>query len=80
VEKDRTLRAAVDDNQRRFYEAAFPVIGQLMQDMGASVILDKQTIILSLQRIDVTDQAIARIDAAIGDGSKLPDVVPAPQP
>jgi Skp family chaperone for outer membrane proteins len=80
VEKDRALLQAVEENQRRFYEAAFPVIGQLMQDMGASVVLDKQTIILSLQRIDVTDQVIARIDAAIGDGSKLPDVVPAPEP
>jgi Skp family chaperone for outer membrane proteins len=80
VEKDRALRAAVEDNQRRFFEVAFPVIGQLMQDMGASVVLDKQSIILSLQRIDVTDQVIARIDAAIGDGSKLPDAPPAPQP
>jgi Skp family chaperone for outer membrane proteins len=80
VEKDRKSRGAVEENQKRFYAAAFPVIGQLMQDMGASVVLDKQTIILSLQRIDVTDAAIARIDAAIGDGSKLPDVAPPPQP
>lgn len=80
VEKDRKLRQAVEENQRRFYAAAFPVIGQLMQDMGASVVLDKQTIILSLQRIDVTDEAIARIDVAIGDGSNLPDTVPTPQP
>jgi Skp family chaperone for outer membrane proteins len=80
VEKDRRLRQAVEDNQQQFYKAAFPVIGQLMQDMGASVVLDKQSIILSLQRIDVTDAAIARIDAALGDGSKLPDAVPPPQP
>ena len=80
VEKDRKLRQASEENQRRFYEVAFPVIGQLMQDMGASVVLDKATIILSLQRIDVTDAAITRIDAAIGDGSKLPDTPPAPQP
>lgn len=80
VEKDRTLRQAVDESQRRFYAAVVPVIGQLMQDMGASVVLDKQTIILSLQRLDMTDTAIARIDAAIGDGSNLPDATPVPAP
>jgi Skp family chaperone for outer membrane proteins len=80
VEKDRSLRQASEENQRRFYAAAFPVIGQLMQDMGASVVLDKRSVVLSSRRIDVTDTAIARIDAAIGDGSKLPEAPPAPQP
>jgi Skp family chaperone for outer membrane proteins len=80
VEKDRRLRQSAEEDERRFYEQAFPIIGQLMQDMGASVILDKQTIILSLQRVDVTDAAIVRIDAVLGDGSAPPVPAPTPQP
>jgi Skp family chaperone for outer membrane proteins len=70
--KYTALTAAHEADQRRFLQVAVPVIGQLMQDMGAVVVMDKQTIFLSLQRIDMTDVAITRVDAAIGDGSTLP--------
>jgi hypothetical protein len=45
-----------------------PILGQLMVDRGAFAILDRRSVLLSLGSIDVTDDAIARIDTAIGDG------------
>ncbi len=76
--KYNTLTAANDEDRRRFFvEIAAPVIAQTMQDMGAVAVLDKQSIILSLQSIDVTGQVIARIDATVGDGTTVP---PEPQP
>jgi Skp family chaperone for outer membrane proteins len=79
--KYTALTAAHDEDQRRFFvEIAAPVIAQTMQDMGAVAVLDKQSIILSLQSIDVTAEVIARIDATMGDGTSPQPVVPAPAP
>ncbi len=66
------LTTAHEDAKRRFLEAAVPIIGQLMQEQGAVAVMDKATIFLSLQRIEITDLAIARLDAAIGDGTTAP--------
>jgi Skp family chaperone for outer membrane proteins len=78
--KYTALTTAHDEDRRQFFvEIAAPVIAQTMQDMGAVAVLDKQSIILSLQSIDVTTQVIARIDATVGDGSTpVPDAPPQP--
>jgi Skp family chaperone for outer membrane proteins len=79
--KYTALTAAHDEDRRRFFvQIAAPVIAQTMQDMGAVAVLDKQSIILSLQSIDVTAQVIARIDATVGDGARPPPTDPAPSP
>lgn len=79
--KYTALTVAHDEDQRRFFvEIAAPVIAQAMQDMGAVAVLDKQSIILSLQSIDVTAEVIARIDATVGDGTNPQPVDPAPSP
>ncbi|MCY4303391.1 MAG: OmpH family outer membrane protein [Aestuariivita sp.] len=64
-------------NQRReirrgmLLQLARPILEQLMRDSGAAIILERSSVFLSANAIDVTDLAIARIDARIGDGSKL---------
>lgn len=56
---------------------AEPVLVQVMRDAGGTVILDNRQVLLRADVIDITDLAIARIDAAIGDGSGL---TPPPEP
>jgi hypothetical protein len=51
-----------------------------MRDMGAVAILDKQAIFLSFERIDITDAAIVRLDAKLGDGSTVRAPDPAQDP
>lgn len=81
--KAENIRAAQDakgadiarqrnDDQRRFFDAALPVLAEVMAEMGAVAILDKQAIILSFEKIDMTDAAIARVDAVLGDGGAVP--------
>ena len=48
-----------------------------MSDLGAVAIIDRGALIISLERFDITDEAIARIDQVLGDGSTLP-VAPDP--
>ena len=60
--------------QQRFFEAALPVLSQLLRDIGAVAILDSRAILFALEEADVTGRAIERIDALLGDGegSALP--------
>lgn len=71
--KSRAITAKRDEDRQRFLQAAVPVLGELMRESGAVAIFDKDMVILSLRGVDITDEAITLIDAALGDGSALPD-------
>lgn len=49
---------------------AEPILIQLMRDTGGKIILDNRQVLLRADAIDITDLAIARVDEAIGDGSR----------
>lgn len=70
--KARDLTRARELDRQNFLRAMVPVLGEVMSDRGAVAILDKSTLIISLTAIDVTDEAITRIDAVLGDGSTPP--------
>ncbi len=63
--KAAALTSGRDAERQKFLQAAIPVLGELLNEKQAVAILDKSTIILSLSAIDVTDEAIARVDAAL---------------
>ena len=77
--KQRVLQDGIVAGREQFLQVVRPVLGQLMQEAGAAVILDRRTVFLAVGSIDVTDLAIARIDAAVGDGAQ-PATDPAPAP
>ena len=81
-EKRDALQRAADAERTRFFELAFPVLFALVEETGALAILNQNAVILSSRSIDVTDQAIARIDAEIGAAAPqpAPDVSPSPRP
>jgi Skp family chaperone for outer membrane proteins len=66
------LTRARDRDRQEFLRAAVPVLGELLGELGAAVIVDKATVILSLSAIDITDEAIAKVDAALGANGPLP--------
>ena len=70
--KARALGQRTEDAQRQFIEAARPVLEQMMVDAGAVVIIDPRSVVMSRAAIDVTDEAIRRINANIGDGRDTP--------
>lgn len=78
--KSRAIADTREAEQKRFLEAAIPVLGELMRDSGAAAIFDKNMIILSLRGIDITDDAIARIDAVLGTGGATPTGQGTPEP
>ncbi len=74
--KSRGITRQRDEDQQRFFETALPILGDLMAEKGAVAILEKSTLVAVFDRIDITADAIARIDAALGDGTTAP--APAP--
>lgn len=80
AEKARKLNEGIERSQRQFVVTAGPVLESMMQEAGAAVIIEQRSVFMSANIIDITDQAVERIDAEIGDGSDvdLPDPAPAP--
>ena len=80
--KGRGLIRSREEERQLFSQAVGPVLAELMTDKGALVILDDSAVVLSFSRIDVTDDAIARLDAVLGDGSnrQMPQALPLPLP
>jgi len=70
--KARALNLRNEAERTTFVNTAGPVLEVLMRDAGAAVILERRSVFLSANAIDVTDEAIQRMDAAFGDGSQLP--------
>lgn len=67
--KGRSLTEARESERQKILQAAVPVLAELLAQKGGDVIIDKNAVILSFDRNDVTDAAIVAIDAALGDGS-----------
>ncbi|MBU2958562.1 OmpH family outer membrane protein [Paracoccus sp. 1_MG-2023] len=66
-----------EEDRVAFFRAALPAMGQAMQDRGAVAVLDRRTVFVSLDAIDVTEDLIAVMDDQIGDGEgavPLPDI------
>jgi Skp family chaperone for outer membrane proteins len=65
--KSRQLTEGRDRDRKAFLQAAVPVLGELLGQKGAAAILDKNLIIVSLSAIDVTDEAIEMVNAALAE-------------
>lgn len=80
-EKLVALNGRRDLERQAFYRAAAPVLGDLVREAGAVAILDARAVFLSADRIDVTDEAIARVDQLLGAGPlATPEPAPVPAP
>ncbi len=74
--KDRDLKRQRDADQQTFFEFAVPVLAELMREMGAVLLIDQSSIVLSFDRVDITQIAIARLDARLA-ATQSPDTTPA---
>lgn len=74
------LNTRIDTEQAAFFQAVVPLIGQMMQERGAVLVLDRRTALLSAEGIDITSELIARVDAELGDGADRPAATPTTDP
>ena len=76
VRRIRTARARSAEALERswgeahvaFLRAVQGVLGRILTQRGAAVLLDNSALLLATNEVDITSEAILRIDEAIGDG------------
>ena len=76
--KSVLLQQRLEQERQTFLAEAGPVIANLVRQRGAYVVLDRNAILLSFEGVDITEDAIAAIDAAIGAGGSGKLTPPAP--
>lgn len=74
--KTRELGRKLEQERNTYYELVLPVLGELMKERGAVAILERRMVFASANSIDITEIAVRRIDATLGDGKKT---APAPE-
>lgn len=74
--KARALNQIADVARGELMQVSRPILEALMREAGAGVILERSSVFLSANATDITDLAITRIDAAIGDGADLMETLP----
>lgn len=74
--KGRAIGRIGEAERKTFYTAALPVMGEVLRERGAVVVLDSRAIFVSADSIDVTSEMIASIDAKIGAGEDAEDPAP----
>ncbi len=80
--KQQALVQQIEAARADFSERVSPILSELVRELGGVAILDHRVILLSVENIDITQQAIQRIDNILGDGlAGQPDnLVPEPEP
>jgi Skp family chaperone for outer membrane proteins len=74
-QKAIAAQRAVEQNRQRFLESLRPVLVQIMQRYGASVLMDGRQVLLSDPSLDVTGEVIQRMDELF-DAAPPPEEVP----
>ena len=72
--KTRELAQLREAARQGFLAEIGGILTEIVNERGAVVVLERRDIFISADRIDVTDEAIGRINAALGEGA-----APAPE-
>lgn len=81
--KSSDIQRRLDQERQQFVDTVRPVLQSLLQDSGASVIIDGRAVFFAVPGLDITDAAIARMDQVLGDGPMPPadgDAAPSDAP
>ncbi|WP_189368454.1 OmpH family outer membrane protein [Tateyamaria omphalii] len=68
--RSRGIADLLEENRDRFLASAAPILEDIMREAGAGVILEQRSVFVSANAIDITDLAISRMDATLGDGTE----------
>lgn len=77
-EAETNLRAQIEAAQVEFFNRIGPILGALVRERGAVLIVDRRAILLAAADVDITSAAVARIDSVLGDGTQEDATTPEP--
>ena len=64
--KAREVQAMNDTGEVQFLEALTPILADIARDRGAVVVFERQQVLLSAESIDITREAISRLNEQLG--------------
>ncbi len=70
--KQRELQRLRDDERQTFVEVIGPILSGIARGHGALVVLERRNVLLSADSIDITQEVIEAIDAALLSDSAAP--------
>ncbi len=73
--KQRELQALRDRERQSFLDSIAPILSAIAREHGAVVVLERRNVLLSAGRIDITEEAIEKINIALdydGTGGATP--------
>lgn len=65
-DKARALTRTRDEARAAFFNEVAVILSDIVREKGALVVIDRRDVFLSADRIDITDEAIERINAERG--------------
>ncbi len=77
--KQKALQEQRAAERQDFVDNIAPVLSDIGRERGALVILERRAVLLSADAIDITDEAIARINALLAEQQGQTPEEPAPQ-
>ena len=63
--RESALQLARSNASTQFFERVRPIVGQLMIERGASTVIDSRSVFVTVRSVDITQAAVARIDAEL---------------
>lgn len=70
--KSRALNTELEERRVVFLNSAVPILEQLMRETGAAVVIEKRTVFISSNAVDITPIAIDRLNMVL-TGPDVPD-------
>jgi len=70
--KSRALQRGFEEDRMRFLDAVRPILAEVMTTRGAVAIIDSRAVFVGFDNIDITAEAIARLDVAFAEGRLIP--------
>ncbi|KFI27716.1 hypothetical protein CDV50_08495 [Haematobacter massiliensis] len=75
--KSRELGRRTEEDRKRLLQTAVPILAQLVAERGAVAVLDVRAVLIASSQIDITDDAITRLDKVLGEDNDAAGAPPA---
>lgn len=70
-QKSREISEQREREEATFVRVARPILSDLMREQSALIVLERRSVLLSDISVDITQEAIRRLNTAVGDGTAL---------
>lgn len=68
--KNVDLQNAAAEERAKFEDRVQGVIGNIMIERGAVLVMEQRSVVMSVRAANITDDVIVRVDAELGDGTR----------